>query len=85
MEIMDIKMPNMDGVQATKELKKNKFMSPIVGLSANAMEDDEENYINEGMDDYLSKPVIKERLYKICKSIQDKSFKSKSGYDFGCN
>ncbi len=59
--LMDIQMPVMDGVTAVKELR-NRYQNlpPIIGLSANAMEGDAEKYIEEGMSDYLSKPV-KER------------------------
>jgi len=54
-------MPVMDGVTAVKELRNSyQNLPPIIGLSANAMEGDAEKYIEEGMSDYLSKPV-KER------------------------
>ena len=56
--LMDIQMPVMDGVTATKLLKeKYKTLPPIVGLSANAFEGDREKYMNLGMDEYLTKPV----------------------------
>ena len=56
--LMDIQMPEMDGVMATKQLKsKYSSLPPIVGLSANAFEGDKEKYMALGMDDYLTKPV----------------------------
>ena len=58
MVLMDIQMPVMDGVEATRILRqlfKDKLI--IVGLSANAMEGDRQKYIQMGMDDYLTKPV----------------------------
>lgn len=56
--LMDIQMPGMDGVTATRALKEQyKELPPIVGLSANAFEGDREKYMNHGMDDYLTKPV----------------------------
>jgi len=61
---MDIQMPVMDGIAATKILRK-KFknnLPPIIGLSANAMEGDAEKYMGMGLDDYISKPVKKELL-----------------------
>ncbi len=58
--LMDIMMPIMNGVEATKTIKKAMKKPPIIiGLSANVMEGDKEKYINIGMDDYLSKPVTK--------------------------
>jgi two-component system, sensor histidine kinase ChiS len=56
--LMDIQMPVMDGITATKMLRK-KFsnLPPIIGLSANAFEGDREKYMNKGMDEYLTKPV----------------------------
>ncbi len=58
--LMDIQMPVMDGVTATKKLKEeHKSLPPIVGLSANAFEGDREKYMALGMDDYLTKPVKK--------------------------
>ncbi|MBW6480368.1 MAG: response regulator [Bacteroidales bacterium] len=56
--LMDIQMPVMDGITATKMLRK-KFgnLPPIIGLSANAFEGDRERYMDKGMDEYLTKPV----------------------------
>lgn len=56
--LMDIKMPEMDGITATQKLKNiYKNLPPIVGLSANAFEGDREKYMNKGMDEYLTKPL----------------------------
>lgn len=61
--LMDIQMPIMDGIEATKNLKeKFRILPPIIGLSANAMEGDAEKYITLGLDDYLSKPATMEQL-----------------------
>jgi len=57
--LMDIQMPVMDGITATKKLKEqNTDMPPIVGLSANAFEGDREKYMAQGMDEYLTKPIV---------------------------
>ena len=63
--LMDIQMPVMDGITATKIIKeaKNKPVPPIIGLSANAMAGDAERYMAEGLDDYLEKPVKINTLY----------------------
>lgn len=75
--LMDIRMPNMDGLEATIEIKKAGIKTPIIGLSANALDGDADHYIAKGMDDYLSKPINKDRLYDVLYQIEDKSFISK--------
>ncbi|TVQ16256.1 MAG: response regulator [Bacteroidetes bacterium] len=56
--LMDVEMPVMDGIEAARTLKAkyNHELPPIVGLSANALEGDREKYIEQGMDEYLTKP-----------------------------
>lgn len=61
--LMDIQMPVMDGVEATKTLRKvYSNVCPIIGLSANSLEGDAEKYIAIGMDDYISKPITMQKL-----------------------
>jgi CheY-like chemotaxis protein len=56
--MMDIQMPVMDGLAAATRLKKMYHdVSPIVGLSANAFEGDREKYMQQGLDEYLTKPI----------------------------
>jgi len=64
--LMDIQMPEMDGIQATREIRKDaKFESlPIVALTANAMEDDRRRCLEAGMNDYLAKPIEPKLLYR---------------------
>ncbi len=59
---MDIQMPEMDGMEATKYLKNNKKYSknrntPVIALTAYAMKEDRELFLSSGMDDFLPKPV----------------------------
>jgi PAS domain S-box-containing protein len=61
--LMDIQMPIMDGVEATKTLRKvYSNICRIIGLSANSLEGDAEKYISIGMDDYISKPITLQKL-----------------------
>jgi len=64
--LMDIQMPEMDGIETTKAIRKisdhTKRDIPIVALTANAMKGDREKYIEAGMNDYLAKPVNNEEL-----------------------
>ncbi|MCF6360307.1 MAG: PAS domain S-box protein [Cyclobacteriaceae bacterium] len=57
--LMDIQMPGMDGIKATNEIKKLKLaVTPkIIAMTAYAMKEDEEKFLNLGMDDYLAKPI----------------------------
>lgn len=68
--LMDINMPLMDGISATKEiiaLKDSFYDIPIVALTANSIAGDKERYLSEGMDDYLSKPIEFDKLIIILK------------------
>ncbi|MDX1736852.1 MAG: PAS domain S-box protein, partial [Alphaproteobacteria bacterium] len=63
--LMDGSMPEMDGIQATQKIRKLKgdvANTPIIALTAHAMQGDKERYLAAGMDDYLQKPVMKNSL-----------------------
>ena len=65
---MDIDMPEKNGIIATQEIKSGYGTNqkiPIVALTAMAMEGDKEMLLNEGLDDYISKPLTREKLEKI--------------------
>jgi len=60
--LMDIKMPDLNGLEATIEIKKDYPNLPIIAQTAYAMEEDEEASVNAGCDDYISKPIRPENL-----------------------
>jgi len=63
--LMDIQMPEMDGVEATRQIRKlpaPKSAIPIIAMTANAMAGAREEYLKAGMDDYISKPIQPTKL-----------------------
>ncbi len=60
--LMDMKMPEIDGFEATKQIKLINSSVPVVAITAYAMSGDEEKIIAAGCDGYLSKPINKKAL-----------------------
>ena len=65
--LMDIKMPIMDGLEATKAIKEKHPDLPIVALTANAFDSDRQLAMEAGCNDFLSKPVSSELCIKTIK------------------
>lgn len=65
--LMDVQMPEMDGLEATRHLRANpRYQStPIIALTANAMESDRQSSLAAGMNDHLSKPVSHRELTSV--------------------
>ncbi|OHD11676.1 MAG: hypothetical protein A2086_15960 [Spirochaetes bacterium GWD1_27_9] len=61
---MDIQMPKMNGYDATKNLRDAQNNTPIIGVSANAYDDDIKKGILSGMNDYITKPYNKDSIIK---------------------
>lgn len=70
---MDLQMPNMDGFEATQKIREFDTNTPIIALSAAVMQKDKELTSKAGMNDHLSKPIIKEELQNtISKYLETK-------------
>ena len=72
--LMDIQMPVMDGIEATRKIREYEsekgIRTPIVALTAYAMKTDRDKFLSAGMDGYISKPFSKEFLVKeLCSKI----------------
>lgn len=78
--LMDIQMPIMDGIEATREIRsKPKFAKlPIIAMTANAMEQDRENTRSAGMDAHVSKPI---NLFELFGAIRRLSGRPHVGED----
>ncbi len=73
--LMDVQMPNMDGIEATKIIRQKEQATdrhtPIVAMTAGAMKGDEERCLGSGMDSYLSKPINPKMLYEVIEQCAD--------------
>ena len=89
--LMDIRMPNMDGISATQAIRENSqagsSTARIIGISASPFEEEREKCLYSGMDDYLSKPVHWNTLFtriEQCRkgSESQKSYPEENTVDF---
>ncbi len=77
--LMDIHMPELDGVEAMREIRlqlAGKVCPPIVAMTAHAMSGDREYYLDAGLDDYLSKPIRPAELALLLERVRNHSMAS---------
>ena len=67
--LMDIRLPEMDGISSMKEIKKMRKDIPIIAQTAYAMVEDKARLLKVGFDSYLSKPVKPDTLYDLLLSF----------------
>ncbi|XDD43678.1 ATP-binding protein [Leptospira sp. WS60.C2] len=67
---LDVQMPDMNGIQVTREIRKNKNLAKqpvIIALTANVMEEEKERCLQSGMDDFMTKPLLLQELVYMIK------------------
>ena len=62
---MDMQMPRMDGLEATRSLRGMSVGTPIIGLTANAFTSDRQDCLAAGMDEFVAKPITRDKLSKV--------------------
>jgi signal transduction histidine kinase/CheY-like chemotaxis protein len=72
--LMDVQMPEIDGLEATRAIRKKEIVTgthlPIIAMTAHAMQGDKERCLQAGMDGYLSKPLNIKELLKVIRSVR---------------
>ena len=68
--LMDVNMPVLNGIRATKLIREYEQINqvskiPIISLSANARDEDIQSYLMSGMDDYIAKPILRDRINEV--------------------
>lgn len=79
---MDIQMPDMDGLEATQVIRRISHYyksSPIIALTAHAMKGEKDRLLQQGMDDYLTKPISQNQLHESIQKWAGKNISPKSG------
>ncbi len=69
--LMDIQMPVLDGLSATRRLRENNFEKPIVALTAHAMKEERDSSLEAGCNDHITKPVSRSQLVEQVKKLTE--------------
>ena len=70
--LMDVQMPKMGGLEATKRVRESEKEGervPIIAMTAHAMKGDREMCLSAGMDDYVSKPIKADELFSVIERV----------------
>jgi len=75
--LMDVRMPNLNGFEATKEIRRleegTSSHTPIIAMTAHAMKGDRQRCLDAGMDDYIAKPLKADALHQVIQRVMDNS------------
>ena len=68
---MDVQMPEMDGIEATRKIRESGIETPIVAITAAALKDDIDSCLSAGMDAYTSKPINVVEIQELIKKYAE--------------
>jgi CheY-like chemotaxis protein len=77
--LMDVEMPAMDGIEATRQIRRaeaaepNSRYTPIVAMTAHAVSGFEDRCREAGMDDFITKPILPARLYAVVQQLAQRN------------
>jgi len=69
--LMDIKMPDMNGLEATRLIRESNTTLPIIAQTAYAMAGDKEEALKSGFNEYLTKPIVQKELIRLLHQVQE--------------
>ncbi len=80
--LMDIQMPEMDGIEAASQIRRINKTLPIIALTAGATSEKKQQALNNGMDDFLTKPIDETRLKNILGTYINKPMQTAAHFDY---